>query len=280
MTLESTLAARKRTLSDYVEKIRTFLEADDRVRGAWLTGSLARGDSDALSDIDLVIVVSDSDITGMVTDRYDYVAQIGAPVLLLDNPHNAPPGGAYMLALYPGEAGPVHVDWFWEPLSGSAVPDDAQVLFDRSGLSVIAGDEWRALHHMPPGSNVGFPVALPHPVTQQITFFWAMSVIVAKYIARRDGKTVERMMRVVAAALDDVETHLGIGAIAVEPRRDKSWFFESATSEQQFSVLRSLSTKALTLHERIVAAGHEDPAEAVPHILRFFDLTEAISTGR
>ena len=277
MTLEASLAARKRTLSEYVERIHAVLEADDRVQAAWLTGSLARGDSDDLSDIDLVVVVSDSDLTGIVTNRYDFVAQVGTPVLLLENPQNAPPGGAYLLALYPGEAGPMHVDWFLEPLSGSRVPDDAEVLFDRYGLRIIAGDEWRALHHSSPDSNVGFPVELPHPITQQITFFWAMSVIVAKYIARRDGKTVERMMRVVAAALDDVEKQAGIRAIAVEPRSIRTSGIESATPEQQFSLLRSFSTEALSLHRQIVAAGQKVPAEAVPHILRFFDLTEAMT---
>jgi hypothetical protein len=45
-------------LRDLAERARAVLEADDRVRAAWLTGSIAEGRGDAHSDLDLRLAVS------------------------------------------------------------------------------------------------------------------------------------------------------------------------------------------------------------------------------
>ena len=41
------------------ERVSELLREDDRVRGLWLSGSLARGDADRMSDLDFVVAVDD-----------------------------------------------------------------------------------------------------------------------------------------------------------------------------------------------------------------------------
>jgi hypothetical protein len=45
-----------------VERVRTELLTDDRVRGLWLTGSLGTGTDDEFSDVDMFVQVRDADL--------------------------------------------------------------------------------------------------------------------------------------------------------------------------------------------------------------------------
>jgi len=53
------VAARERARRRFIDALVDVLTADGRYVAAWLGGSIARGDDDALSDVDLCIVVSD-----------------------------------------------------------------------------------------------------------------------------------------------------------------------------------------------------------------------------
>jgi len=47
-------------------RITATLRADGRIRAAWLTGSLGRGDADRYSDVDVLAAVTEPDRTGLV----------------------------------------------------------------------------------------------------------------------------------------------------------------------------------------------------------------------
>lgn len=49
------------SLVAFAERVTTVLDKDDRVRVAWLTGSLATGTADAYSDLDLRVAVLSED---------------------------------------------------------------------------------------------------------------------------------------------------------------------------------------------------------------------------
>ena len=134
MSIEVLLSVRRRERADLLRRIDEVIRSDSRVRAAWVTGSAARGEDDALSDIDLLIVVADNAIDDFIENRKTHAARPGSPVLSMDNFANAPIGGAYLLALYEGRAGPQHVDWFWQPESEARRPDQAHTLFDRAEL--------------------------------------------------------------------------------------------------------------------------------------------------
>jgi hypothetical protein len=100
-----------------LQQIRDALEDDQRVRAAWLEGSLARGTPDALSDLDVAVVVSDaamSTVAGGPSRPVDYrkvldsprgrwVSDLAEPLLLLEAPQNAPLGGAFLTSFFAGE---------------------------------------------------------------------------------------------------------------------------------------------------------------------------------
>ena len=104
------------------------------VGGAWLVGSLGRGDGDAYSDVDLVVTVDDTAPAGVFTDP---AAEFDLPGVVLyrrPKPRNAPAGGSY-LAIGVELAGlPLLVDVFVWPAATAAVPTGARVLFERGEL--------------------------------------------------------------------------------------------------------------------------------------------------
>src|SRR5215210_4775237 len=119
----------------YLERAIALLEGDERVVAAWLYGSLGGGTSDEWSDIDLWVVVTDEHIESIRAGRYEYAAQLGEPLLIVDAPQNAPQDGAFLSVLYPGEAASQHIDWTWQGESAARVTTDAKVLFNRSSIS-------------------------------------------------------------------------------------------------------------------------------------------------
>jgi len=51
-----------------IQRVTDRLAADDRVRGAWLSGSLARGTADEFSDVDVWLVAAESDRESLIDD--------------------------------------------------------------------------------------------------------------------------------------------------------------------------------------------------------------------
>ena len=276
MKLKELLSIREREQSTLLNGIVEVLEQDDRVAAAWLQGSLSRGDGDALSDIDLWVVVKDEAAREVVAGRQEYAALPAHPVLVMENVRNAPPEGAYLLALYPGEAGPQHVDWVWQPESMAQKPDDEKILLDRVGLPVTSGTDWRAFVQRPPGPALVDP-RREEVLTQRVTFFWAMSVIVAKYIARRDSETVNEMTKMIAGTLDEIAELLDTRQSL--PGRDPATEsgVRSMGAEEQFNLLLGLARDATNLHDELADTGALVPTEALPYIHRFYELTQAMA---
>ena len=130
--------------------------------------------------------MDDESAPSIISGRKKYASRLTKPFLVMDNLNNAPPSGAYLLVHYPGEVGPQHVDWFWQPESLARRPDDALVLFDRADLQVVSGDEWRDEMYLAGGRSPINETDQASIVTFKITFFWTMSLIVANYIALAD----------------------------------------------------------------------------------------------
>ena len=271
MTIDTLLAIRERERHDLLLQILDFLKRDRRVCAAWLTGSVSRGDDDGLSDLDLMIVVTDESACDFVRNRRKYASEPADAILMMDNLRNAPRGGAYLLALYAGEVGPQHVDWFWQPESRARIPDDEKVLFDRVGLQRMPGAEWHRAQHRPTGPPLPDHSTRADVLTHKIAFFWAMSVITAKYIARRDSQTAARMAALIARTLCETARLAGL------PRPDHVESIvdtlQSETPPKQFNAIMELAGDARSLHEGLEERGAEVPSEAIPHIYRFYELT-------
>ena len=274
------LAIRDRERSDLLARIVEHLKDDRRVRAAWLSGSVSRGDHDGLSDLDLSVVVDDKDAHDFVRNRRAHAARPAPPVLVMDNVANAPPCGAYLLVFYAGGVGPQHVDWFWQPESEARIPDDEKVLFDGVGLPAVSGAEWRREAHRPPGPPLGPNPTRGEVLTHKITFFWAMSLIVAKHIARRNDDTVARMTSLTAGTFAEAAQLLGSSLSMPGLDAAQRAAIESEAPAAQFELLYGLARDATGLHEELLDHGATIPSEAIRPIYRFFELTQSIATAR
>jgi predicted nucleotidyltransferase len=99
-SLRAYLADRETLLAEIIKT----LSADERFVAAWLAGSFGRDDADAVSDLDLTVVVSDPyserlcahprQVSAQTTkERFDLINKFGQPAVLYENNHNAPEGG-------------------------------------------------------------------------------------------------------------------------------------------------------------------------------------------
>ena len=106
-----------------------------------------------------------------------------------------------------------------------------------------------------------------------------MSVIVAKYIARRNGETVARMTGVVARTLAETAALCGNSLASLEGHEEVAASLEAASAGLQLEVLRELARRADALGNQLAAQGVTVPTEAVRQIYQFFDLAEALATA-
>lgn len=113
-----------------LERAMAELERDERVRAAWLHGSVARGDADAVSDLDVIVAVTDDGVEEFGAGWRDRLDRITPTLMARRVPG---PGGSW-LSIAPDC---LRFD-FWvercEQVPGSPVRD-RRVLFDRDGLT-------------------------------------------------------------------------------------------------------------------------------------------------
>src|SRR5512143_811598 len=104
--LSSSLNTYRANRDELLARIIHALSNDERFVAAWLTGSFGRNDADALSDLDLTLVVSDAysgnlckrneQVSSQTTaERLDLFSQFGTPAIIHENNHNAPEGGTF-----------------------------------------------------------------------------------------------------------------------------------------------------------------------------------------
>ena len=278
MGVEDLLSIRLRERAELLRRVDQCVRRDCRVRAAWIMGSVARGEDDALSDLDLFIVVADDAIAEFIDNRRVHAAEPARPLLLMDNLANAPPGGAYLLALYEGKAGPQNIDWFWQAESMTCRQDDGKILFDRAGLRAAPGAQRGSIVHRSSGPPLGPNPSLTDLLTHKIAFFWSMSFIVAKYIARRDRESVARMTGVVTRTLKEAAALCHSGVALSEGYKAMVAGLEAASATTQLQVLRDLARHAEALGGQAAARGVVLPSEAITQVYRFFELAEALLT--
>jgi hypothetical protein len=164
-----------------------------------LLGSLGRQAGDAFSDIDAWLTIPDDLIGAAVQGRHTLYRNVGDLLLTHEATSNRPLGGAYTLALYQTNAGPMQVDWYLAPQRSSRVAPQAGVLFER--VPVPRG-EWQldseALQH--------------RDLTERISWLIGMLFIVIKTLVR-GGDT--SFLRFLGKAYREMQEQYGLGEMAV-----------------------------------------------------------------
>jgi predicted nucleotidyltransferase len=188
MSVGAALAGRARRRDAWLAEAARRLRGDGRVAAAWLFGSLARGDADELSDVDLFVAFDDGSADEL--DRVDvWLGELGERCRWREDPYNAPDGGRYFEAVYPAEPIPVVVDSYWQAVSAAVLAADTQVLFDKVGMRRAAPG--LTTYALIPAVRDSSPSAAPHDPAERlrgwVEGFWSDVAIVAKHHARGWG---------------------------------------------------------------------------------------------
>ncbi|MEX2394016.1 MAG: hypothetical protein WD826_06025 [Actinomycetota bacterium] len=121
-----------------LDEITIGLAGDRRVDALWVAGSVGRGDGDALSDLDLVLVAAPGCEDELVDDRFELPKAFGPVALLLDSPQNAHVRGSQVNVIYDSDPLPLWVDWNVFPPMDSR-PGDVRVMFEKREPDEVSG---------------------------------------------------------------------------------------------------------------------------------------------
>ncbi len=243
-----------------------FLQADPRVRAAWLWGSFGRNEADDLSDLDLWIVIAEESSSAFGLSVRRYAEQTGSFISGAEKPHLGPLGGGYFGSLHEGRHGLLHLDCYWQPQSAEVVVPEHAVLLERLAEPALP-----------------FPLlSVPHipnriqgetEVENGLGFAWLMFSIAAKYLARDPNSDLGLMLY----AREGLEK-----AIALLGQSDAltlDWSVPDvplAKSER----LRRLVSVADQAAEAANAQGLSISLRNAPCLFRYLDMVEAVLTGR
>ncbi len=262
MHLTPTLREYQAESEHFLESAVTVLKQDERVQAAWLFGSRGRGDADALSDIDLIVVAQDDLLREVIAERYDYAGKVGKPLFSLESPQNAPPGGAYLMVCYDAPVAPHILDIYWQgsrPATGDKNP--LRLLFERGGDG----------RRLPERKRVEEPAAEGR-LQHEIHYFWMMLLIVAKYVCRNPHAAEMHLLQYLPPTYESVRALVGHGeALNMD-------LLGAATHEptQKLRVLRYLAKSMNALVGRVPSQTSE---LIFPAVSRYLNMVEESVIG-
>jgi len=261
--LEAYRQSRETLLAALIES----LSNDERVVAAWLTGSYGRDEADAVSDIDLTVVIADAyseslcQRAEMTTAwppavRLAFFSRFGEPANVHENNHNAPEDGTFTSVLYRPSA---HmVDWILVSHARTRRPAASRLLFERTPIPVA-----------PPPSPPD-PATLAAQVGERVAFFWMMSAVTAKYLVRRDLSLARCWLDELGLLVRDVERLLNGEA----PEYHRGLVRPLPLSPSSEDLVAALSNLGDEMEEQMAAAGRMGialraaPREAVAKLLQ------------
>jgi predicted nucleotidyltransferase len=244
----------------FLQALTERLAFDERFVAAWLIGSFARQQQDALSDIDITLVVSDEQsrtlcarpkmLSAQTTnERYDLFSVFGKPTLIHENNYNAPEGGTFTFVAYDHNA--IMVDWILRPLTGAHRPADARLLFDKANVPVHSPTQ-------PEGQGERAEAA-----SERTAFFWMMADITVKYVYRGDGVFVNCWLEELTKLVSEVE-RLTKGQPSQYERG--SYTKLSVTPQEQIAAIRRLCGRMESLKHEVLQLGGQVSESTMPTV--------------
>jgi len=247
-------------------KITEILSRDERFVAGWLTGSFSRNEEDAVSDIDITLVVAGEystelcqrleQISGQtIPERFSLFSQFERPTLLHENNNNAPAGGTFTFVLYSQFA--LMVDWILIPLSKATRPHQSRLLFDKVGIPVSPAPQPEALEQR------------KKFVAEKWAFFWMMTAVTIKYIIREDRVFAMQWIENLHSLIQEIEGQMD----------GKSWEHHRGSfsqlqpnAEKQIESLIQLCRKMQELKPKVAEFTETDPLMPSAEIEFLFSL--------
>ena len=265
MTSSTPLATYAAARDALLAEIVRVLSADDRFVAAWLGGSFGRGEGDAVSDLDLTLVVTDAQRdqlcarpwmvgAGTTAKRLAVIRQFGEPAVIHENHLNAPEGGSFTFTLYAGSA--LMVDWIFVPRSDARQPPGARVLFARASLPAQS-----------PSTIASRPQRMA-AASERVSFFWMMAAVTAKRRVRGDVVGFHVLLDMVQGVADEIGR-----MVSGEPygQRSRPAIGLALDPEAQAQALRAVCAQVLSLMpdvERLGGHVPPSPMEEIEALLR------------
>jgi streptomycin adenylyltransferase len=264
----SNLDSYREQRNDMLTKISETLSNDERFVAAWLTGSIARDESDSLSDIDLTLVIADAYSASLCTrleqvsaqtppERYALFSQFGKPAVIHENNNNAPEGGTFTFILYSKSA--VMVDWILIPQNQAIRPFQSRLLFEKDFIPLAPLPEPEDLEQS------------KKSVAEMWAFFWMMTAITIKYINRDGGVFVTEWIEHLHTLIYEIERRLNRA-----PWKYKRGALSKLqpTREKQIQSIRELCNRMLELKSKVTEFIGSEPATPISEIEKLLSIVE------
>jgi hypothetical protein len=259
-------AAARETL---LAAIRERLEGDERFVAAWLGGSYGRGEVDALSDLDLFCVTTDSAASLLCArswssagrasgERLAIVSLFGEPAALHEAHQNAPPAGTFTFVMY-RHSGLV-VDWTLIPQALARRPPAALLLFARAEIPLEPTPA--------PASGTEQAEAL----RERLGYFWLMAVVTARYVARRDIVAVLKLLDILYQTSAEIDA-LVEGRAAPYRRGSRASLVLDA--DGQVLAIRTLAQRAQAVASALSAARGEPADQPMEELNIWLEMAQA-----
>jgi predicted nucleotidyltransferase len=266
--MNNSLSSYQTNRETLLARIIQTLSDDERVAAAWLSGSYARGNADALSDLDLTLVISDShsenlckrieQVSSQTTfERLDLFSQFGTPAIIHENNNNAPEGGTFTYVLYAQSA--IMVDWILIPQEKANRPPGAHLLFEKTSIPVrLTEDAESQERRLKQASEI-------------VAFFWMMMAVTVKYIIRQDRIFVIHWLEELSGMLREVERLLA--GKTWKYQRGSLSVFEPTREGQQRALLQLGKRMEYLIPKLSSMGGHVLPSP-MPEIIILLNLEE------
>jgi len=246
MTVLRAYAQERRNL---LQRITEQLADDPRFVAAWLTGSLSRGDTDDISDIDLTVVVEAASSATLCArqkmkapcapdSRLELFGMFGEVGFAYENHNNAPAAGTATNVLYLPLG--LRVDWALIPEEHALRPPTTKLIFQRREIP-LAGE-----------ARAADRAQRAEEAAEMVVFFWLMVTVLCKYTIRGDSVFVNFWLEQLSLLVLGIERR-----IAGEPDlyHRGSITQLSVSDDRQLGVLRSLCSRVEGLTGAVNAIG-------------------------
>ena len=268
LSMRTKLDVYRQQREELLTRITETLAMDERFVAGWLTGSYARGEADAMSDIDITIVAADSygevlcrrleQVSSQTSpERHSFFSRFGRPALVHENNNNAPQGGTFTFVLYSETA--LMVDWTLVPQSRAERPVPSILLFEKVNI---------------PPTSPPAPEALEQSkkaVAEVWAFFWMMTAITIKYINRSDDVFVTEWIEQLHALQREIERRLDGRSLQYHRGSLSSL---QATPEAQLQSVKGLCSHMLALKHRVSKFTGSDPLTPTAEIKELLALAQ------
>ncbi len=147
------------------------------------------------------------------------------------------------------------------------------MLVDDANLPVIDGAEWAKIMPQTGGGAAIESTDSIDLANNNIEFFWAIALIVAKYIFRGEHETVEYMINMIARTLKYIGDQLEIDVPEIEPIK-----FDGETSQEfQFKSLRIVATLPKSMESSAASKGTVIPSAVINQIEAFIEACKGMA---